>query len=213
MTRGARRTARRTLAGAFVAGAIVAACSGESSSDRQPAVPTTAPDTFQLRLETSRGPIVIEVIKAWAPIGADRIHALAAEGFFDESRFFRVLPGFVAQWGVHDENERNAAWDAKPIADDPVKGDNVRGTVTFAHSGPGTRSHQLFINLGDNSRLDTLGFAPVGRVVEGMERADSIYSGYREKPDYHLISTLGNSYLRRMFPKLDYIERASIVTR
>jgi peptidyl-prolyl cis-trans isomerase A (cyclophilin A) len=206
----------RLKRGAFV-GILLAlglACGGSSSD--APAVdsllPDMVPDTVLVRFETSRGPFDVEIIRAWAPEGARRARDLVAAGFFDENRFYRVVPGFVAQWGVNDKKERNDWWDARPLPDDPKRESNIRGTVTFAHSGPGTRAQQLFINLKDNRRLDTLGFVPVGRVISGMAVVDSIFAEYGEKPDFHLISTLGNSYLRRMFPKLDYITRATVVT-
>jgi peptidyl-prolyl cis-trans isomerase A (cyclophilin A) len=200
----------------FVAAALAfgLACRG-AANDVRPVdslLPDAVPETLLVRFETTRGNIDVEVIRAWAPVGARRVRDLVAAGFFNDNAFYRVVPGFVAQWGVNDKKERNEWWDARPIADDPKHESNAKGTVTFAHSGPGTRSQQLFINLGNNKRLDTLGFVPVGRVVSGMAVVDSIYGEYGENPDFHLISTLGNSYLRRMFPKVDYITRASAVT-
>jgi peptidyl-prolyl cis-trans isomerase A (cyclophilin A) len=132
-------------------------------------------------------------------------------GFFHEERFFRVVPGFVAQFGMNDKPARNAEWEAKPIDDDPVKQTNARGTIVFANKGPNTRSNQMFINLVDNPRLDEIGFAPIGRVVQGMDVVDSIYSGYGDAPDQTMIGSLGNSYLNREFPKLDYIKSAKII--
>ena len=170
-----------------------------------------APDSFRVAFETSRGRFVVDVRRAWSPKGADRFYDLVAEGFFDENRFFRVLPGFIAQFGVNDNKKLNERWEAVTIADDPVKETNAHGTLVFASDGRNSRSHQLFINLGDNKNLDTQGFSPIGRVVEGMAVADSIYSAYGESPSYHLLATLGNSYLKRMFPKLDYITTARIV--
>ena len=131
-------------------------------------------------------------------------------GFFDDDRFFRVVPGFVAQFGINDKAKVNDEWDGKRIVDDSVKQSNRRGTIVFATQGPNTRTHQLFINLADNPRLDRMGFAPIGRVVQGMAVVDSLYSGYGDSPDQQFIQTIGNSYLTRTFPKLDYIKTAKI---
>ena len=185
-------------------------------TDKPPASARTAPigpapDSFRVAVETTRGTFVVQVQRAWSPRGADRFYDLVAESFFDETRFFRVLPGFVAQFGVNNDKQVNEQWEAKPIADDPVSVSNTHGTLVFASDGPTSRSHQLFINLADNKSLDTQGFSPIGRVVTGMSVADSIYAGYGETPNYHLIATLGNSYLKRVFPKLDYIKTARIV--
>lgn len=170
-----------------------------------------APDSFRVAFETTRGRFVVQVWRGWAPKGADRFHDLVAEGFLDGNAFFRVVPEFIAQFGANDDKATNELWDAKPIGDDPVTHNNVHGTLVFAAAGPNSRSHQLFINLADNKNLDRQGFAPIGRVVEGISVADAIYSGYGESPSYHLLATLGNSYLRRMFPKLDYIRTVQII--
>jgi peptidyl-prolyl cis-trans isomerase A (cyclophilin A) len=191
--------------------AAVAAC-GDAGSTADLAAKGSPPDSFQVTFETSRGPFVVAVNRSWAPRGADRFYELVRAGFFDENRFFRVLPGFVAQFGINDKPAVNEVWDAKPILDDSVTQSNVRGTLAYATLGPGTRTHQLFVNIGDNSRLDAMGFAPIGRVVQGMEVVDSLYNGYDERPDQDMISKLGNAYLTRMFPKLDYIKRATIAS-
>ncbi len=170
-----------------------------------------APDSFRVAFETTRGHFVVEVVRALSPHGADRFYDLAAEGFFDESAFFRVVPDFVAQFGVNNDRAVNESWDAKDILDDSVKVPNTKGTLVFASNGKDSRTHQLFVNLTDNKNLDRQGFSPIGRVVEGMGVVDSIYSGYGEAPNYHLLATLGNSYLKRMFPKVDYIKTAHIV--
>lgn len=170
-----------------------------------------APDSFRVAFETTRGYFVVQVWRAWAPKGADRFHDLVAEGFFDGNAFFRVVPEFIAQFGANDDKALNEQWDAKTIGDDPVTHSNLHGTLVFAAAGPNSRAHQLFVNLADNKTLDKQGFAPIGRVVEGQVVADAIYSGYGESPSYHLLATLGNSYLRRMFPKLDYIKTVTII--
>ena len=195
----------------FAVTIVAGACERKPPAPVRTAPVGPAPDSFRVAFETSRGNFVVLVHRVWSPKGADRFYDLVAEGFFDENRFFRVLPGFIAQFGANDDKKVNERWDAKPIGDDPVKEHNSHGTVVFASAGPNSRSHQLFINLADNGNLDKQGFSPIGRVVEGMRVADSIYAGYGETPSYHLLATLGNSYLKRMFPKLDYITTARIV--
>ncbi len=171
-----------------------------------------APDSFKVAFETSKGRFVVQVDRALAPKGADRFYELVVDDFFAENRFFRVVPGFVAQFGLSNEKEQNELWDDKTIVDDSVRAKNVRGTLTFATEGPDLRSHQLFVNLADkNTRLDRMGFAPIGRVIEGMPVLDSLYSGYADAPNQHLIRTLGISYLNRMFPKLDYIRATRLL--
>jgi peptidyl-prolyl cis-trans isomerase A (cyclophilin A) len=171
-----------------------------------------APDSFRVAFETTRGRFVVEIKRARAPNGADRFYDLVAEHFFDDNGFFRVLPEYIAQFGVNNDRKINEGWEAKPIPDDKVLEKNTRGTLTFASDGVNSRTHQLFFNLKDNSKnLDSDGFAPIGKVVDGMSVVDSIYSGYGETVNYHLVATLGNSYLKRMFPKIDYIKTATIV--
>jgi cyclophilin family peptidyl-prolyl cis-trans isomerase len=170
-----------------------------------------APDSFRVAFETSRGNFVVDAKRAWAPRGVDRFYELVGEGFFDENRFYRVLPGFIAQFGANDDRRRNEQWEAKPLPADTAHEKNRRGTVSFAMLDASSRTHQLFINLKDNKNLDAEGFAPIGRVVEGMTVVDSLYDEYGEIPKYHLIATMGNKYLARMFPKLDYIKTARIV--
>jgi cyclophilin family peptidyl-prolyl cis-trans isomerase len=176
-----------------------------------PAVLGSAPDSFRVAFATTRGDFVVQINRAWAPNGADRFYQLAGEGFFNENRFYRVLPGFIAQFGANDDRKRNEQWEAKPLPDDAAREKNVRGTISFASLGPGTRTHQLFVNLKDSPSLDAQGFAPIGRVIEGMPIVDSLYDEYGEDPKYHLIATLGNKYLTRMFPKLDYIKTAKVL--
>ena len=200
-------TASRTLF-ALVVLLLAVAC-----KEKAPVAAVTgpAPDSFRVNFETSKGAFTVDVKRAWAPNGADRFYALVSEGFFDENRFFRVLPGFIAQFGANDDKKRNEAWEKKPIPDDSVKEKNLRGTLTFASNGANSRTHQLFVNLKNNASLDTQGFAPIGRVVQGMSVVDSLYDDYGDTPRYHLIATLGNNYLMRMFPKLDYIKTATLV--
>lgn len=198
------------LALAAVSAAV--ACSDKPATPARTAPVGPAPDSFRVAFETTRGTFVVQVNRAWAPKGADRFYDLVAEHFFDDNGFFRVLPEYIAQFGVNNVRTINEAWEAKPLPDDKVVEKNDRGTLTFASDGPNSRTHQLFINLKDNAKsLDKEGFAPLGKVVDGMTVVDSIYSGYGETVNYHLVATLGNSYLRRMFPKLDYIKTAKIL--
>jgi peptidyl-prolyl cis-trans isomerase A (cyclophilin A) len=177
-----------------------------------------APDTFWVRMETTKGPFTVQVVRAWAPRGADRFHYLVTHGFYAESRFFRVLPGFVAQFGASGDPSVSKVWDVRTFPDDPVRRTNVRGTVSFATAGPNTRTTQLFVNLRDNGRLDRLGFAPIGRVVDGMAVVDSLYAGYGEGPpkgkgpDQERIASEGTRYLSRVYPRMDWI-RSATVTR
>ena len=161
-------------------------------------------------MTTTKGDVVIEVTRAMAPLGADRIYNLVKYGFFNGAGFFRVVPGFVVQFGLSAVPAVNAAWDNAKLTDDPVQGSNVRGTVCFATSGPNTRTTQLFVNLGDNVRLDSMGFAPFGKVVEGMEAVDKIYSGYGERPDQNRITKQGAAYLKANFPEMDAITKGVI---
>lgn len=177
-----------------------------------------SPNLFKVRLDTSRGIFLIEVHRDWAPRGADRFYNLARTGFFDDSRFFRVRAGFIAQFGIPGDPAIAEVWKEEAIADDPVRQSNTRGTIAYAMTGPNTRTTQLYINLSDNARLDAEGFAPIGRVVEGIEIVDRLYSGYGEDAGGGLrggkqgkIFAGGNKHLDRDFPSLDKLVRASIV--
>jgi cyclophilin family peptidyl-prolyl cis-trans isomerase len=190
--------------------ASIALLLGAVSASAQKPANQTAPATFRVTFDTSRGPVVIEVTRADAPIGADRFYNLVKANYFDGARFFRVIAGFMAQFGLAANPATTKTWDV-PIKDDPVKASNVRGAVTFAQtSAPNSRSTQLFINFGNNSRLDSQRFAPFGKVVSGMEFVDQFYSGYGEQPDQGSIETEGNTYLAKEFPRLDYIKTARI---
>jgi len=172
----------------------------------------TAPETYKADFELGNGQhVVIEVHRAWSPNGADRFYNLVKSGFYDEARFFRVVPGFMVQFGINGDPAVSAQLRTATIADDPVKQSNRRGYVTFAKTGaPNSRTTQLFINYGDNSFLDSQGFSPFGLVTSGMETVDAIYSADRERPDQGQIQVKGNAYLNQMFPKLDYIKKATI---
>jgi len=178
----------------------------------------TAPDKFQAKFETSKGEFIVEVTRAWAPNGADRFYNLVKNGFYDNCRFFRVIKGFMAQFGINGDPKIAVKWYNANFKDDPVKESNKRGFLTYAmSSAPNSRSTQLFINFGDNSGLDKQGFAPFGKVIKDMDVVDSIYSGYGEGapsgkgPEQSKIITQGNAYLEKDFPKLDYIKSATIV--
>ena len=179
----------------------------------------TAPDVFRARFETGKGDFVIEAHRAWSPNGADRFHNLVANGYFDNVRFFRAVAGFVVQFGIHGEPEVSAVWGEQTIDDDPVLTSNTRGFVSYAMGGPNTRTTQVFVNLGDNSRLDEMGFPPFGQVVEGMDVVDQLHSAYGDGPprgrgpDQREIFKSGNDYLSKSFPDLDFVRRATIVGR
>lgn len=170
-----------------------------------------APDSFLVALATNRGRLVIAVHRAWAPRGSDRVYELVRARFYDGARFFRVIPGFVAQFGLPGDPRVGRVWSTRTIPDDPVRRPNSRGTVSFASAGPNTRTTQLFVNLADNARLDALGFAPIGRVVEGWAIAGALNGKYGEAPSQDAIRRQGNAYLTRAFPDLDYIQTARVV--
>ncbi len=177
----------------------------------------TAPDTFQVLFDTTKGEFTIEVTRAWAPNGADRFYNLVRRGYYDEVRFFRVLSGFMAQFGISGDPELSTIWREARIPDDTVAESNRRGYVSFATSGANTRTTQMFINYGNNSGLDSQGFSPFGRVTDGMDVVDDLYSGYGEGapsgrgPSQQLLQSQGNPYLIENFPDLDYINQATIV--
>lgn len=170
----------------------------------------TAPATYNARFDTSVGVFVIQVHRDWAPKGADRFYNLVKNGYYDDSRFFRVLPNFMVQFGINGDPSIQKAWIDANITDDPVKESNKRGYITFATAGAGTRTTQVFINFADNSRLDAQGFAPFGQVISGMEIVDKINAEYRQQPDQPRIQAQGNAYLTQAFPRLDYIKHATI---
>lgn len=180
------------------------------------ALAAPAPDSFTVLLTTSEGEVELRIRRAWAPLGADRVHYLATHGFFDGNRFFRVLPGFIVQFGLNGDPLVDAALDRHKLRDDPVTTSNRRGTIVFATGGPNTRTTQLFINLADNANLDPMGFAPVGEVIRGMDVVEKFHSGYGEGapfgpgPDQAYIMRDGNRYLRVTFPLLDTIATAVV---
>jgi peptidyl-prolyl cis-trans isomerase A (cyclophilin A) len=182
-----------------------------------PEVNLPVPERFKVLFETSEGDFVVEVISAWAPMGARRFYNLVSNGYYDGARFFRVLPGFVAQFGIHAVPEITAAWRQAAIPDDPPSRSNTRGTLTFATAGPNTRTVQLFVNLVDNTRLDPMGFSPFAVVTGGMDVVDRLHGDYGEGapngqgPDQARIQAEGESYLARDFPLLDSVLGARII--
>ncbi len=175
-----------------------------------------APAVYKAKFDTSKGSFVVEVHRDWAPRGADRFYNLVKNGFYDNARFFRVIDGFMVQFGINGDPNIAGVWRDANINDDPVKQSNGRGTITFATAGPNTRTTQVFVNFGDNAGLDGQGFSPFGKVVSGMEVVDSLYDGYGEGapngngPDQGRIQQQGNAYLEKGFPKLDFIKTATI---
>lgn len=195
---------------------LLSSC-GSAPPPRQPRsrpLPAEMPNVWKARFETTKGPFVIEVQKAWAPKGAERFWKLVTSRFFDDSRFYRVRPGFIVQFGIAGDASVQSLWNAAPLADDPRRESNARGTVSFAQSGPGSRRTQVFVNLKDNRRLDREGFVPFGRVIEGLDVFDQLYAGYGEwsppgrGPEAARIQTQGNAYLDAQFPRLDRILKA-----
>ena len=225
---------RRLLGGAF-AFIVAAACERSQPSQKAPAGDSTritatipapapatpaapaSPDSFLVAFQTSKGRIVVKVVRDWAPKGADHFYALVNEHYYDRVKFFRNIPDFMAQFGINGDPKVDEMWKDRNIADELPRQSNKRGFMSYAMGGPNTRSTQLFINKRDNTRLDAMGFAPIGRVVEGMGVVDRLYTGYGEGapmglgPMQDRIHQEGNVYLNRNFPKLDSIVTARVV--
>ena len=201
-----------TVAFALAALAMLpAGAAAQDGSLKNPAaLKEQAPATYKVKFDTSVGSVVIQVTRAWAPNGADRFYNLVKNGFFDDSRFFRVVPNFMVQFGIHGDPAVQKGWANANIQDDPVKQTNKKGYITFATRGPNTRTTQVFINLKANAFLDAQGFAPFGDVMSGMEVVEKITSQYGEKPVQPMIQSGGNAYLSKEFPKLDFIKKATI---
>jgi peptidyl-prolyl cis-trans isomerase A (cyclophilin A) len=176
-----------------------------------------APPTFKAKFTTTKGDFVVEVTRAWSPLGADRFYNLVKYHFYDGAAFFRVLPGFVAQFGLSAKPEISRVWASATVKDDPVTQSNLEGYLTFATAGPNTRTTQVFINLGNNQNLDGMGFSPFGKVVEGMDVVEKFYTGYGEGapggngPEQSRITNEGKAYLDKSFPLLDSIKTAVVV--
>lgn len=171
---------------------------------------TQAPETFKAKFTTPKGDFIVQVTRAWAPLGADRFYNMIRAGFFNDAYFFRLVKGFVVQFGIHANPAIAKIWQNANLTDDPVRETNKRGTISFATRGPESRTTQLFINLGDNGRLDGMGFSPFAVVVEGMDVVDKFYDGYGEQPQQGLIQEQGAAYLKKNFPMMDYVKTAVI---
>lgn len=214
----------------LVCGTCCWGCSSPTApADGTPPVPTaealseSSPPSiigaYRVKFETTQGDILVEVYPDWAPQGASRFRDLVKAGFYDDVAFFRVLSGFVAQFGINGNPQVQAKWRNASIPDDPVKNSNTRGTLCFATSGPDSRTTQLFINLGNNATLDGRGFSPFAKVIEGMDVVEKLYGAYGEGapngpgPDQSRIQQEGNAYLREKFPKLDYVKKATVVAK
>jgi peptidyl-prolyl cis-trans isomerase A (cyclophilin A) len=175
-----------------------------------------APASYKVKFDTTKGAFVIQVTRAWAPHGADRFYNLVKNGFYDNVRFFRVISGFMVQFGINGAPQLSARWRQAQIADDPVTQSNKRGMITFATAGPNTRTTQVFINFADNTNLDGMGFAPFGRIVSGMNVVDALNAEYGEGaprgrgPDQSKLQNEGNAYLAREFARMDYVKKATI---
>jgi peptidyl-prolyl cis-trans isomerase A (cyclophilin A) len=223
MTFDRRLTRLATAAAVLFLGACAGGRSGDSGanaliSPNEAELSQAAPDSFRVNVETSRGKVTLIARRAWAPHGVDRFYFLTKHHYYDSTYFFRVIENFVAQFGISGDPSINAAWESRRIPDDPVRHSNTRGTVSFASEGPNTRTVQLFINLKDNPKLDTYGsgFPPIAEIVDGLSIAESLFDGYGEGapsglgPRQDLIGDQGNAYLRRYFPQLDLVIRATI---
>jgi peptidyl-prolyl cis-trans isomerase A (cyclophilin A) len=202
---------------ALAAALLPAAAANKEALAKPASLTEKAPDVYKAKFETSKGTFVLEVTREWAPMGADRFYNLVKNGYFDGCRFFRVITGFMVQFGINGDPALNTVWRENRIQDDPVKQSNKRGYITFATSGPNSRTTQVFINFKDNAGLDGQGFSPFGQVVEGMDVVVQLYPGYGEGaprgagPDQGRVQMEGNAYLEKSFPKLDFVKSASIV--
>lgn len=173
-----------------------------------------APDKFKAKISTTKGDFTLEITREWAPLGADRFYNMVKIGYFNDVAFFRNVKGFMVQFGIHGDPAVNTAWRSSTLQDDPVVQSNLPGFITYAKTSlPNSRSTQFFINFGNNARLDGMGFAPFGKVVEGMNIVESLFNGYGETPSQAqgAIQSQGNAFLRDNFPNLDYIKSAAIV--
>ena len=198
----------------FIFGAQTLSWAGDLSNPAS--LNEKAPDVYKVKFDTSQGTFEIEVHRDWAPNGADRFYNLVKNGFYNDTRFFRVIKGFMVQFGISGNPKVSQVWRNANIPDDPVEESNLRGFVTFATAGPNTRTSQVFINYGDNPSLDGQGFAPFGKVISGLDVVQHLYSNYGEGaprgegPDQSRVQTEGNAYLQKNFPQLDYIKKATI---
>jgi peptidyl-prolyl cis-trans isomerase A (cyclophilin A) len=207
------------LLGAAVGAALIGCSSSNEAKKEEPKAPAKAeptPETFQVNLDTSKGLVKVEVHRDWAPVGVDHFYTLVKTGFYDGDRFFRVVRNSVVQFGINGDPKLNRLWATTNLPDDKVKEKNVKGTLTYATTGANGRATQLFFNLRDNRQLDKQGFAPIGKVVAGMDVVESFYNSYGDwpprgqGPDPAKMETQGNEYLASQFPRLDFIKKATI---
>ncbi len=211
-----RRQFCGAVASAAVAGSVLPQAASQVYAADKASKPEDIPETFQVQFETSKGDVIVEVHRDWSPNGAARFYDAVKAGFYDDCRFFRVLPKFMVQWGINGDPKVQGKWREANITDDRPAGankkSNKRGFITYAKSGrPNSRTTQLFINFGDNSFLDKDGFTPFGEVIKGMEVVDKINAQYGEQPDQGVIQDEGNAYLNKKFPKLDFIKKATVL--
>jgi len=207
---------RSILTLTFMAALLAAPALAQSPLANPAALNEQAPAAYKVKFDTSKGAFVVEVTRAWAPKGADRFYNLVKNGFYDNVRFFRVISGFMVQFGINGDPGVMARWRTAQIGDDPVTQSNKRGTITFATAGPNTRTSQVFVNFADNANLDSMGFAPFGRIVSGMNVVDALNAEYGEGaprgrgPDQSRLQSEGNTYLMKDFPRMDYVKKATI---
>jgi peptidyl-prolyl cis-trans isomerase A (cyclophilin A) len=205
-----------TLASALAVSALAVPALAQSKLSNPAALREQAPPVYKAKFDTSKGAFVVEVHRDWAPNGADRFYNLVKNGFYDNVRFFRVISGFMVQFGISGDPKLSAPWREARIPDDPVKQSNKRGMITYAMAGPNTRTSQVFINFADNANLDNSGFAPFGRIVSGMDVVDKLNAEYGEGaprgrgPEQGRIQMEGNAYLTKEFSRMDYVKKATI---
>jgi peptidyl-prolyl cis-trans isomerase A (cyclophilin A) len=205
-----------TLASVLAVSALAVPAFAQSKLSNPAALREQAPPVYKAKFDTSKGAFVVEVHRDWAPNGADRFYNLVKNGFYDNVRFFRVISGFMVQFGISGDPKISAPWREARIPDDPVKQSNKRGMITYAMAGPNTRTSQVFINFADNANLDNSGFAPFGRIVSGMDVVDKLNAEYGEGaprgrgPEQGRLQMEGNAYLAKEFSRMDYVKKATI---
>jgi len=177
----------------------------------------SSPDTFKVKFETTKGDFIVEAYREWSPLGVDRFYELVKTGYYNNLPIFRVVKNFVAQFGISNSYEENLKWEKNPVKDEPVKASNLKGVMAYARAGVDSRSTQLFINLKDNTRLDTVtyngvtGFPPIGKIVEGIDVIDKLNPEYGETPSQDSITVSGRKYTEREFPNMDFINKAELI--
>jgi peptidyl-prolyl cis-trans isomerase A (cyclophilin A) len=196
-------------------GVLACAAATVPATKKAPPIPAE----YKVKLETTKGDVIIQVHRDWAPLGADHFYQLVTKGYYDNNAFFRVLKGYIVQFGMNGDPKVTARWNNVPLKDDPHNISNKVGTVTFAKtSRPDSRTTHIFINLDNNGEaLDADGFTPFGEVISGMENVNNLYAGYGDGPpsgsgpDQEALTHGGNAYLKKDFPSLDYITKATVI--